>query len=121
MVQFHIETGWSIRYVAGQNDPGWGAKTVAAEPPATWTVITRDLFADFGQCTVTGIALVAFRGQGAYFDHVYFGQTVDDLDRIDATDLHSHRRRSLMQKSSKSSGRTCHPMTHQKHTSPSGR
>ena len=87
MVQLHIETGWSVRYVAGQNDPGWGAKSVAAKPPAEWTVVTRDLFADFGRCTVTGIALVAFRGQGGYFDHVYFGRTLDDLDRIDATGL----------------------------------
>jgi hypothetical protein len=87
MVQFHIETGWSVRYVAGNNDPGWGAKSVAADPPAGWVVVTRDLFADFGPCTVTGIALAAFRGRCAYFDHVYFGRTVEDLDRVDATGL----------------------------------
>ena len=87
MVQFHIETGWSIRYCAGNNDPGWGAKFVAPDPPAGWVVVTRDLFADFGACTVTGIALVAFRGRAAYFDHVYFGRTPDDLDRVDATGL----------------------------------
>jgi hypothetical protein len=87
MVQFHIETGWSVRYVAGNNDPGWGAKSVAAEAPAGWVVVTRDLFADFGECTVTGIAIAAFRGKAAYFDHVYFGRTPDDLDRVDATGL----------------------------------
>jgi hypothetical protein len=85
MVQFHIETGWSVRYVAGNNDPGWGAKSVSPDPPTRWVVVTRDLFADFGACAVTGIALAAFRGRGAYFDHVYFGRTVDDLDRVDAT------------------------------------
>ena len=87
MVQFHIETGWSVRYCAGNNDPGWGTKFVAPDPPAGWVVVTRDLFADFGECTVTGIAMAAFRGRGAYFDHVYFGRTLDDLDRIDATAL----------------------------------
>src|SRR5688572_10271069 len=87
MVQLHIETGWSVRYFAGQNDPGWGAKSVAPNPPAEWTVVTRDQFSDFGPCTVTGIALVAFRGQGGYFGHVSFGRTLDDLDRSDATGL----------------------------------
>jgi hypothetical protein len=87
MVQFHIETGWSVRYCAGNNDPGWGTKFVAPDPPAGWVVVTRDLFADFGECTVTGIAMAAFRGRAAYFDHVYFGRTLDDLDRVDATGL----------------------------------
>jgi hypothetical protein len=87
MVQFHMETGWSIRYCAGQNDPGWGTKFVADKPPTAWVVVTRDLFADFGRCTITGIAMTAFRGQAAHFDHIYFGRTVDDLDRIDATGL----------------------------------
>jgi hypothetical protein len=87
MVQFHMETGWSIRYCAGQNDPGWGTKFVSDKPPEGWVVVTRDLFADFGKCTITGIAMTAFRGRAAYFDHIYFGRTVEDLDRIDATGL----------------------------------
>ena len=87
MVQFHIASGWSVRYCAGNNDPGWGAKQLAQDPPRHWVVVTRDLFADFGECTVTGIALAAFRGKAAYFDHVYFGRTLDDLDRVDATGL----------------------------------
>jgi hypothetical protein len=82
-----METGWSIRYCAGQNDPGWGTKFVADKPPGGWVVVTRDLFADFGQCTITGIAMTAFRGKAAYFDHIYFGRTIEDLDRIDATGL----------------------------------
>jgi hypothetical protein len=87
MVQFHMETGWSIRYCAGQNDPGWGTKFVADKPPAGWVVVTRDLFADFGKCTITGIAMTAFRGRAAYFDHIYFGRSIEDLDRVDATGL----------------------------------
>lgn len=84
MVQFHIETGWSVRYCAGRNEPGWGAKDVApTAPEGRWAVVTRDLFADFGACTVTGIALTAFGGRGAYFDHVYFGRTAADLDRAE--------------------------------------
>src|SRR5688500_15828059 len=63
MVQFHIETGWSVRYCAGQNTPGWGSKFVSDKPPARWAVVTRDLFADFGECTITGIAMTAFQGE----------------------------------------------------------
>ena len=87
MVQFHVETGWSVRYVAGNNVPGWGAKEVATVAPPGWTVVTRDLFGEFGPCTVSGIALSVFGGNAGYFDHVYLGRTVEDLDRIDATGL----------------------------------
>src|SRR5262249_51059351 len=41
----------------------------------------------FGARTLTGIALTAFGGRAAYFDHIYLGRTVEDLDRVDATGL----------------------------------
>jgi hypothetical protein len=85
MLQFHDEKDWNIRYTAGLDMPGWGSKQVAAAPPERWVIVTRDLFADFGQRTITGIALTAFEGKAGYFDHIYFGRTIDDLDRIDAT------------------------------------
>ena len=84
MLQLHIATGWSIRYYAGHNAPGWGAKQIAPNPPRQWTMITCDLFADFGECTVNGIAFTAFHGKAAYFDHVYLAQTIEELDAINA-------------------------------------
>jgi hypothetical protein len=85
MLQLHDAKDWHIRYTAGQNTQGWETKFVAAKPPAEWVVVTRDLYADFGERTIQGLALTVFGGKAAYFDHVYFGRTVEDLDRIDAT------------------------------------
>jgi hypothetical protein len=85
MLQMHDARDWVIRYTAGQNTQGWETKFVADQPPADWVVVTRDLYADFGERTIQGLALTAFGGKAAYFDHIYFGRTVDDLDRVDAT------------------------------------
>jgi hypothetical protein len=87
MIQFHDEKDWYIRYTAGVDRYNWGTKFVAERPSEHWLVVTRDLFADFGERTITGMALTAFDGRAAYFDHIYFGRSVDDLDRIDATGL----------------------------------
>ena len=89
MVQMHAKD-WFIRYTAGLDVMNWGTKFVAPKPPAEWTLVTRDLFADFGERTITGIALTVFGGEAAYFDHIYFGRTVEDLDRIDATGQSKH-------------------------------
>jgi hypothetical protein len=85
MVQFHDEKQtWSVRYVAGPNTVGWGAKSVAEKAPEVWTVVTRDLFSDFGELKLTGIAFTPMDGDGGLFDHVLLGRTEADLDK--ATD-----------------------------------
>jgi hypothetical protein len=81
------ELPWNIRYTAGHNQYGWASKCVADKAPAQWTLVTIDLFKDFGERTLTGIALTVFGGRAAYFDHIYLGRTVEDLDRIDVTGL----------------------------------
>ena len=86
MIQLHDERDWNIRYVAGANIHGWDAKSVADTEPANWTVVTCDLFQDFGECTLTGMALTSFAGS-AHFDHIYLGRSIDDLDRIDVVGL----------------------------------
>jgi hypothetical protein len=83
MFQLHDDQYFNVRYTAGQNRYGWATKFVADRPPTDWAVVTRDLFADFGPITIRGMSLTAFDGQ-AYFDHVYLGRTVVDLDRINA-------------------------------------
>jgi hypothetical protein len=87
MLQLHDEKDWNIRYTSGQNVQGWGCKFIAPKPPAEWTVVTIDLYADFGEREIHGIALTAFNGTAAYFDHIYLGRTIEDLDRINATGL----------------------------------
>ncbi len=86
MVQLHDATDWHIRYTAGPNPYGWTTRFVADKAPAVWTLATLDLFKDFGERNLTGIAFTIHGGAG-YFDHVYLGRTVEDLDLIDATGL----------------------------------
>jgi hypothetical protein len=86
MFQLHDDQYYNVRYAAGENRYGWATKFVANRPPTDWTVVTRDLFADFGPISIHGMSLSAFDGQ-AYFDHAYLGRTVADLDRINANGL----------------------------------
>jgi hypothetical protein len=89
MLQMHDEKDWRVRLTAGIDQYNWGTKFVAAKPPTKWTVVTCDLFKEFGgqERTIEGIALTVFGGQAGFFDHIYLGRTVEDLDRIDATGL----------------------------------
>jgi len=85
MLQMHDEKDWNIRFTAGIDAHNWGTKFVSPTPPTEWTVVTRDLFKEFGERTIKGIALTVFDGNAGYFDHIYFGRTIEDLDLIDAT------------------------------------
>lgn len=87
MLQMHDLTDWHIRYTAGANKHGWMTQFVSEKPPEAWTLVTVDLFKDFGERTIRGIALTCFDGEAGYFDHIYLGRSVVDLDRIDATGL----------------------------------
>lgn len=57
------------RYYAGKNTSGWAAREVAAEAPADWATVTVDLWQDFGDFTLTGIAPTALGGT-ALFDRI---------------------------------------------------
>ncbi len=48
--------------------------------PNDWVVVTRDLFADFGEFTFNGLGLSAMDGEAALFDHVYLGRAPRDFD-----------------------------------------
>ena len=76
------------RYFAGENCVGLNpALQVSPQVPRDWEVVTRDLYADFGQApfTLTGMAFTSMDGV-ALFDHIYLGRTIEDLDRVtDAT------------------------------------
>lgn len=84
MLQLHDATDWHLRYRAGADVFGWLSQVVGDQPPAHWRLVTVDLFRDFGERTLTGLALTIHGGAG-YFDHIYLGRTIDDLDRIDIT------------------------------------
>jgi len=58
------------RYIAGENVTGWSGICVSADVPTKWSVVERDLFADFGEFVLTGVALTPFADEGAgdYYD-----------------------------------------------------
>ena len=64
------------RYFAGKNLSGWQAVEVASSQPEEWTVVTRDLWKDFGDFTLTGLAPTAMGGP-ALFDRVELLRALD--------------------------------------------
>ncbi len=64
------------RYFAGKNLTGWQAVGIAPRPPTDWTVMTRDLWQDFGDFTLTGIAPTAIAGP-ALFDRIELLRVLD--------------------------------------------
>jgi hypothetical protein len=69
-----------FRYHAGPSQECYGASlAVDIKLPSEWTVVTRDLFADFGEFTLTGIGLSPIDGQFGYFDHIYLGKSPADF------------------------------------------
>ncbi len=89
MLQLHANGNWgplladegpAFRYQAGASRPDVKALQVSEELPGEWVVVTRDLFADFGEFQLDGIALTpGDDGEAAYFDHIYLAKEEDDF------------------------------------------
>jgi len=72
------------RYDAGHGAPAYGAAVrVAEEPPAVWTVVTRDLYADFGNIDVQALIAGCPDGEAALIDHVYLARSRADFEATD--------------------------------------
>lgn len=85
MIQLHDPKKSWVRYHTGRNLYGWQPSVeIAANVPPEWTVVTRDLFKDYGALTLVGIALSPLDGTAGHFDHILLGRSVEDLDK--ATD-----------------------------------
>ena len=72
----------AMTQLAGDPEPivrltGWQAVGIAPRPPADWTVMTRDLWQDFGDFTLTGIAPTAIAGP-ALFDGIELLRSLDE-------------------------------------------
>ncbi len=75
--------GSKFRYHAGPGGECYGGSLVIDEKlPAKFEVVTRDLFADFGEFTLDGLAFSAVDGQAAFFDHLYLGRSLADFDLL---------------------------------------
>ena len=76
----------AARYDLGRGEPAYGAATRVwpNELPKEWIVITRDLYADFGNLEVKGLFVGCPDGELARLDHIYLARGHQDLDRIAA-------------------------------------
>lgn len=72
------------RYIAGENMTGWTGIQVSEEAPAQWTVVKRDLFADFTGFVLTGVAMTPFDNTGLY-DFIYLAASEQEADSIIST------------------------------------
>ena len=83
MIELAADGGWPAahdsccRYYSGKNTTGWNAVCVSEDNPGDWTVVTRDLWKDFGPFTLTGIAPTAMGGK-AMFDSLELLRSLED-------------------------------------------
>jgi S1-C subfamily serine protease len=71
------------RFDLGQGQPAFGGATrVWNDLGKDWVVVTRDLFADFGNFDAVALHCGATGGEAVLFDHVYLARGHFDLDRI---------------------------------------
>ncbi len=73
-----------FRYHAGPGPECFGASIALDNNiPTEFTVVTRDLFADFGEFTLTGLGLAVFDGNGGLFDHIYLAGKPEDFGLVE--------------------------------------
>ncbi len=74
--------GPSFRYHAGPGNTLGASLTILDNlAPLKSQEVVRDLYADFGEFTLTGFgAVLGDKTQVAYFDEITLGQTLDDLE-----------------------------------------
>lgn len=95
MIEFAADGQWGIvttpyvvppapgtfRYVAGGNPTGWSGIQVSNYAPTSWTTVIRDLYADFGEFKLTGMAWTPF-SDTAWFDSIYVASTYQEIVSI---------------------------------------
>ena len=76
----------AARYDLGPGAPSYGAATRIWQDnlPKDWVVLTRDLFADFGNLDVRALVVGAPDGEALLIDHIYLARNQSDFDQIPA-------------------------------------
>jgi hypothetical protein len=76
--------GAKFRYHAGSSQEPFGASLqVSDKIPARFEVVTRDLFHDFGEFTLTGLGFSPIDGQAALFDHIYLARNPEEFELVE--------------------------------------
>jgi len=102
MIQFPDNGAWGVtttacveppapgtrRYIAGTNVTGWTGICLTKDIPKEWTLVDRDLFADFDTFTLTGMALTPFAdgGNGDYYDAIMLAAKESEFPRASAVE-----------------------------------
>ncbi|MBD3182144.1 hypothetical protein GF312_07625 [Candidatus Poribacteria bacterium] len=86
MIQFPDGGSWGVqtnggRYFAGVNKATWPGIQVSDEAPIEWEYHIRDLFEDFGEFNLSGMALTQFDNVG-YYDSIYLAWTEEELEQL---------------------------------------
>ncbi len=66
-----------FRFYSGRNTTAWRAVEIAPDVPRQWTLVTRDLWQEFGDFTLTGLAPTAM-GSDALFDQIQLLRSLGD-------------------------------------------
>jgi len=73
--------GAKFRYHAGPGAEPFGSSLqIADETPKGYVVVTRDLYADFGEFTLDGLGFFATPGAEGFFDAIYLGRGAADFE-----------------------------------------
>lgn len=81
LLAFPQNGGWGgKRYVAGPYNLGGNGLKVAEDAPKEWTIVTRDVFKDFGALHMSGILFSSTSTGTTHWDLLLLGKTVEDLD-----------------------------------------
>jgi len=74
---------YGFSYDAGTEQPLMNAPLrLDAKIPATWVLLSRDVFIDFGPVHLTGLSLGCPDGTAAFFDHIYLARTPQDVEYL---------------------------------------
>ncbi len=74
---------YKFRYHAGPGAECGGASLlIDSKLPTGWTLVTRDLFEDFGEFNFTGLAFSMIDGQYVLFDRILLGRAMTDFDPL---------------------------------------
>jgi len=82
------------RYDLGRGQPSYGqAVRVWSDPlPGDWVVVTRDLYADFGNVDVKSLVVGCPDGEVALIDHVYLARSRADFELTESKENTSPKR-----------------------------
>lgn len=74
----------NFTYVAGKVDSALNGLQIDDKAPGNWTTVTRDLYKDFGNFTLSGITFVCPERRDAGFDDIFLGQSVSAFENAPA-------------------------------------